>query len=71
MKPPITPALNEQVSKVADQKYRAAKDFTRKGYNKAYDAAIKEAGYSPSYFKSVMAKIGPGAGCEQDDQYYL
>jgi hypothetical protein len=58
MKKEITPALNAEIIKQADAIYQASGVFTRKSFNKAYDQAITEAGFSPAYFKKVMSKIG-------------
>lgn len=67
---PITPAMNDRIHKATEAKLRVLNDFSKKAYGKAYNEAIKEAGYSPAYFKSVMAKIGPECGSSDDDGQY-
>lgn len=59
MSSPITPALNSQVIKRAMEICNANNWTDRKSFNKAYDMAIKELGYTPAYFKSIMRQIGP------------
>lgn len=56
----ITPALNDQVIKRAMEiAENEGLDNSPKGFDKAYNKAIKELGYTPAYFKREMSKIGP------------
>lgn len=58
----ITPSLNSQIVKKAQQlcneKYPIGQ-ISKKQFNQAYNEAIKLAGYSPSYFKKIIREIGP------------
>jgi hypothetical protein len=55
----ITPALNEVIVEEAKRECIQNETFSKKDFNKAYDKAIKNHGYSPSYFKARMRAIGP------------
>ena len=59
MSSPITPALNNKIVDEARQICIKNNTFDKKSFNKAYNQAIKNNGYSPSYFKSIMRQIGP------------
>jgi len=55
----VTPALNNKVFKRTEEILKeSGKKITQKSFNAAYDKAIKEFGYTPSYFKKVMREIG-------------
>lgn len=54
----ITPALNSQLVEKANKACIAKNSFTKKDFNNAFNAAIKEAGYTPAYYSSIMRKIG-------------
>lgn len=55
----VTPALNAEAVKIAGEICNKNGTFDRKAFNKAYDTAIKQLGYSPAYFKKCMREIGP------------
>ena len=54
----ITPSLNNIIVKAAQKACIEANCFSKKAFNKAYDEAIKKAGFSPPYFKKVLRAIG-------------
>ncbi len=64
----ITPALNDQVVETAKKIYDTNKGETKKDFDKAYNQAIKEHGYSPAYFKKEMSKFAP---MSDDDDFYF
>ncbi len=59
----ITPALNSKVIDRASQLCHDQGVSDRKSFNKNYDIAIKETGYTPTYFKNVMRQIGMEGDC--------
>lgn len=54
----ITPALNKKVNKRAEEIYKIENGKTKSDYDKAFDKAILEFGYSPSLYHKVMREIG-------------
>lgn len=61
----ITPALNAQIVKRAEE-IAKEKGFegSKKLFDKAFNMAIKEFGYSPAYYNKVMRSIGADDGDE-------
>jgi len=55
----ITPALDMKAVEMARKTCDANGAFDKKSFNKAYDQAIIELGYTPAYFKKCMREIGP------------
>lgn len=55
----ITPALNNKIYDRAEEILKkSGKKDTRKNFNDAFDLAIVEFGYTPSYYKKVMRQFG-------------
>lgn len=56
----ITPLLNQQVLKRACEIAKEKNwEGSQKSFNKAFNLAIKEFGYTPAYYHSILRKIGP------------
>jgi hypothetical protein len=63
----ITPKLNEQVIERAKEIYNVKGGKSKSDFDKAYNQAIEEFGYTPSYFKKVMSNIGSDDYDEYED----
>lgn len=53
----ITPAFNKLVENRAIEIATANKWFSKKGFDKAFNMAIKESGYTVPYYNSIMRQF--------------